>query len=57
MVQRLGDIALKYQLINLLLFGTMLKHSRIDVVATLTHNVEKTFRKKEILILLLFDIK
>lgn len=55
--RRLGDIALKYQLISPLHFGAISGRSAVDAVATLTQDVERAFGKKEVLTALAFDIK
>lgn len=55
--RRLGDIALRYQLISPLHFGAISGRSAVDAAATLTYNVERAFGKKGILTAPAFDIK
>ncbi len=57
MAKRLGHVALKHDLINLLHFGTIAGRSGVDAAATLTHDIEKAFQNQEVLTALAFDIK
>ncbi len=55
--KRLNNIALRLQLTSSLNFDAIAKRSTLDAAATLTHDIEKSFQKQEILTTLAFDIK
>lgn len=55
--QRLGDIALKFRLVNSAYFDTILGRSVVDLAYTLTYNVKRAWEKKKVLTALTFDIK
>ncbi len=53
----LNNIPLRLQLISSLHFGAIARRSIVDAAGTLTHDIEKSFRKQKILLALAFDIK
>ena len=55
--RRLGDIVLKFRLVSLFYFGAIPSRSAGDLAATLTHDIEKVWERKEVLTRLAFDIK
>lgn len=55
--RKLAHVALKYEIFSPLHFGATPRRSAVDAVATLTHDVEKTFQDQEVLTTLAFDIK
>ncbi len=55
--KKLKNIALRLQLISFLHFGVIARGSPVNAAATLTHDIEKSFQKQEILTSLAFDIK
>lgn len=55
--KNLSNITQKNTLISSLHYGGILGQFAVDVAATLTHDVEKTFGNKDILTVLAFNIK
>lgn len=54
---KLSKIAIKIRLISLIHFGVVAKRLAVDVVATLTHDLEKAWQDSKMLTVLVFDIK
>lgn len=53
----LNNTILKLQFISLLYFSAIAKNFTINAATTLTHNIKKSFQKREILTSLVFNIK